>query len=80
MAESGTARSCIAEFLAAESFMVALFAEKSCIVESCMADTFADKVGLLSYSTAMQLPQKELFFAWDHATKATGVMAIRTSE
>ena len=63
IAESCTAKSVIAEFLAAESFMVALFAEKSFIVESCMADTFAGKAALLSYSTsAMQLPQKRAVF------------------
>ena len=33
--------------------MVALFAEKSCTVESSMADTFADKAALLSYSTQL---------------------------
>ena len=48
MAESGTTRSCTVEFLAAESFMIAFFAQKSCIVESCnakscMADILADK-------------------------------------
>ena len=90
MAESGTTRSCTVEFLAAESFMVAFFAQKSCIVESCnakscMADILADKfhcgIVCLPYSTsAIQLPQKEQFFAWDHATKVTGVVAIWTSE